>query len=115
MKYLVFLPDGTRAALWDDATRTFTDFTADPPTSRPYTAEEDAAADARLVEATTYEAREANGATLRARALDALAQNKAFLAVDAPTNAQALAQIRLLTREVSALIRLTLGALDSTD
>ena len=36
----------TRAITWDDTARTVTDYTTDPPTVRPYTAQENAAADA---------------------------------------------------------------------
>lgn len=53
-----------------------------------------------------------NEGVLRAKAAQALASNATFLAIASPTNAQTLAQVRLLTRETNALIRLLLGALD---
>lgn len=56
-----------------------------------------------------------NLAALQNRAQAALATNTAFLAVASPTNAQTLAQVKALTKECSALIRLMLGLLDSTD
>lgn len=56
-----------------------------------------------------------NRATLVDRATQALATNATFLALASPTNAQTLAQVRSLTRQTSALIRLLLGRLDSTD
>lgn len=57
-----------------------------------------------------------NEATLRDRARNAIAGNNTYLALpQPPTNAENLAQLRRLTRECSALIRLTLGALDTTD
>lgn len=56
-----------------------------------------------------------NRQTLEDRAATALAGNAAFLALPAPTQAQTLAQVKLLTKECSSLIRLALGLLDSTD
>ena len=53
-----------------------------------------------------------NHRTLRQRAEGALASNGDFLALSSPTNAQTLAQVRLLTREASALIRLVLDKVD---
>jgi hypothetical protein len=47
---------------------------------------------------------------LHAKARAALDANQAYLALASPTNAQNLAQIRRLTRECSALIRLLVGA-----
>lgn len=49
------------------------------------------------------------------RALSALDVNAAFLALASPTNAQLAAQVKALTRQSTALIRLVLGSLDSTD
>lgn len=40
--------NGVLVESWDDSTRTYTDHRTDPPTTRPYTEQEDAAADARL-------------------------------------------------------------------
>lgn len=51
---------------------------------------------------------------LLAKAANALAANATFLALPAPNNAQVIAQVQLLTREVSALIRLAADRLDST-
>lgn len=50
---------------------------------------------------------------LRQRAEAALTANAAFLADPAPTNAQVVAQVQRLTRECSALIRLTVGRLET--
>lgn len=58
---------------------------------------------------------EANAATLRTQAGNALAANRTYLALAAPTNAQVAAQVRLLTQETTALVRLVLGALDGAD
>lgn len=54
--------------------------------------------------------------TLTGRAGAALAANDAFLAIaGTPTNAQVLAQVRILTRECSALIRLALDRLETAE
>lgn len=47
---------------------------------------------------------------LHDRARTALTANAAFLALTTPTTAQTLAQVKRLTRECSALIRLLIGA-----
>lgn len=46
---------------------------------------------------------------------DALAANRTFLALASPTAAQNAAQVRALTRQVTALTRLTIRKLDGTD
>lgn len=56
-----------------------------------------------------------NVVTLRQRAGAAIAANITYLAIASPTNAQVAAQVRLLTRECTALIRLALSLTDSTD
>lgn len=58
---------------------------------------------------------ELNEAMLRDRAGQALQANATFLGLGAPTNGQTLAQVQRLTRETSAIIRLLLGQLDTTD
>jgi hypothetical protein len=57
----------------------------------------------------------ANENTLRDNLRQALSDNKAFLAIASPTNAQLLAQIKPLTRQVDALMRIALGQFDGTD
>jgi hypothetical protein len=56
---------------------------------------------------------DANGATLRTRAENALTTNANYLAIGSPSNAQNLAQIRALTRQMNGSIRLDLGRLDT--
>lgn len=56
-----------------------------------------------------------NAETITERAVAALADNAAFLDIEAPTNAQALAQIKALTRQANGLIRLALQRFDSAD
>lgn len=56
-----------------------------------------------------------NRRTMEAQVTQALAANRDYLALSAPTVAQNTAQIKLLTREMTALIRLLLGKLDAAD
>jgi len=67
---------------------------------------------ARVAEQLAAQALDANASTLRSRAQRALNTNATFLALASPTNAQTLAQVRNLTRETSALIRLLLNQVD---
>lgn len=52
---------------------------------------------------------------LRAQAQAALQANRDFLAVGAPTNAQTVAQVKALTRQMNRVIRLVIGDLSGTD
>jgi hypothetical protein len=85
----------------------------------PLTPEEIAEAEALAAEAAVEEAaREVlrtNAATIEDRMRQALDANATFLALASPTQAQTLAQVRRLTRECSALIRLALSELDTVD
>lgn len=56
-----------------------------------------------------------NAVTLRTQAKDALAVNRTYLAVAAPTAAQTAAQVKALTRQVQGLIRLVIDQIDGTD
>ena len=69
-------------------------------------------------EALAVKAQEAVRSGLHTRQRQALADNAAYLAIVAPTNGQAIAQIRALTRQVNALIRVAVGSdllVNSTD
>lgn len=59
--------------------------------------------------------KEDNEAILKSRADLALSTNSTFLANVSPTNADVLAQVRALTKENNALIRLLLEKMDSTE
>lgn len=54
-------------------------------------------------------------AALLAKAATALTTNATFLAIGSPSNAQAVAQVQALTRQVNALIRLARRDFLSTD
>lgn len=56
-----------------------------------------------------------NAATVRTRAITAITSNRDYLDIPAPSQAQAAAQIKALTRQVTALIRLQLGQLDTDE
>lgn len=53
MSERIYNPDGTLQQAWDDATRTYTDYRTNPPTTRPYTDTENAQADADALAAAT--------------------------------------------------------------
>ena len=73
-------------------------------TSRPKTPDELAADTAT-----------ANDATIRTQATTALDTNRTFIALASPTQAQTLAQVKALSRQMNGLIRLQLGQLDGID
>ncbi|WP_416976728.1 hypothetical protein [Streptomyces sp. T028] len=82
---------------------------------RPFTDAENTAADSRLAE----EARQRNRALLLERARTALANNAAYLdaaTAGTATNADHIAQVPALTRQMQALIRLIVASdlLDQT-
>src|SRR5262249_1398306 len=55
-----------------------------------------------------------NASNLRVKAQTALTSNVAYLAIPSPTQAQAIAQVAALTRQIDALIRLATGLLNDT-
>lgn len=82
---------------------------------RRYRVLDDAGQQIGVDEEWTPTAEEVNAQTLRSRAAAALSANATFLALGSPTNAQVLTQVQRLTRECSALIRLAMNLLDTTD
>lgn len=56
-----------------------------------------------------------NRTTIQTQAATALANNRTYLALASPTNAQTLAQVKALTRQNNGLIRLLLNQLDGTN
>ncbi len=77
---------------------------------RPLTTDEAAA----LAAQDTAQTASTNHVSLRDKASQALAANSTYLALVTPTVAQNTAQVQRLTRENNALIRLMIGALDTT-
>jgi len=59
--------------------------------------------------------RNVNEETLQEQALQALQNNRDFLAIGTPTNAQVLAQVKALSRQMNGAIRMLLGQLDGTN
>lgn len=120
-KHTVYHPGGfkpaqvaqNRAEEWDDVVGTYTrwDTAGVVVETRPLTSAESA----RFAEAAAATTAANNETSLTDRARQALASNATFLNLVAPTNAQNAAQVKALTRQVNALIRLAVRALDSTD
>ena len=106
--------DGKLREQWDDTSRTFTAWGDDGEISeaRSYTDAENMAADQRLAEQTARSNVQAN---LLAKMETALAGNMDFLALASPTQAQAVAQVRALTRQMNAAMRYVTNRFDSTD
>jgi hypothetical protein len=63
---------------------------------------------------TATEQQQSNANTLRQQASNALATNQTYLGLGTPTNAQVAAQVRALTQQVDALIRLVVDQFDAT-
>jgi hypothetical protein len=102
-------PAGELLEWADDDARVVHDFLNE--TTRPYTDAENTAADERAARQASAE----NHRALVCYATDALADNRAFLDLTAPTDAQTLAQMQALTRQMNALARLTLNDFSGRD
>jgi hypothetical protein len=85
----------------------------------PLTPEEIAAHDAMVVAAEqaaqAAAMEEGNEATIRQQAANALATNRTFLALSSPTNAQTLAEVKALARQMNGVVRLLINQFDGTD
>lgn len=92
---------------YDDDTRTYTDYRSGQPISRAYTTEENTVADLRSAQ----EVINTNEQTLLDKATQALTKNATFLSLTNPTTAQAVKQVKALTRQVNALIKLRINDL----
>ena len=103
--------NGSVVEQWDDSTRTYTDFRPEPDFTRPYTAAENLEADRRIAEATSS----ANESDLTAKAQAAVSGNNTYLGLTSPTNAQVAAQVKALTRQSNALIKLEVRDFLTTD
>lgn len=95
----------------DDVARTVTRWNDDGsnPQTRPYTAEENARADASAAEQTLTD----NETSIRGKLRLALDTNNTYLALATPTAAQTTAQVKALSRMVNGLIRLANRSLES--
>lgn len=100
-------------AQWDDDARQVLTFDESGAVLdvRDYDADETAEADERAA----VTAQEANRLDLQAKAVAALQNNRDFLAKTSYTNADIVAQVKALTRQMNGVIRLAANALDGTD
>jgi hypothetical protein len=95
---------------WDDATRTYHEYdeVAVETLARPYTAAENADADARALAAT----RQANLQKIYTAMGNARTNNTTFLGIASPANAQVVAQVQALTRQNNGIMRVIYGLLN---
>ena len=105
--------DGMLRERMNDETRMYTVWDSEgiPIESRPYTDEENAAAD----DGGTSTPEDENRALLYQQAMAAYQNNNAFLALASPTNAQTLAQVKALTRQINGAFRLLRNDYSGTD
>ena len=105
--------NGVLRVKWDDDARvmsTYDDKGAQT-SQRAYTADENRQADARVALSSAV----INKDALLVKAANALSVNATFLAIASPTTAQAVTQVKALTRQVNAIIKLLVNDLSNTD
>ncbi|GAB3048724.1 hypothetical protein GCM10027053_03850 [Intrasporangium mesophilum] len=108
MSTRVYDGNGTLAQLWDDTARTYTDFSTEADTVRPYTAQENARADAEASAASA----DVNRATIEQALADALAGLDVIIA---KTPAQVTgSDTKELARDLRRVIRLLIRRFDGT-
>lgn len=105
--------NGVLRKRWDDTVRVYTEFNAAgvQTLQRSYTQAEIDRATASALSVTER----TNKQTLEQQATTALADNRTFLAIASPTQAQTLTQVKALTRQNNAIMRLILNKLDGTN
>lgn len=98
--------EGNPMVVWDFTNNLRVEYNSDgTTTSRPFTDEELAMVADKQAATQAVDNREA----LLVKAAQALTNNATFLAIASPTQAQAVTQVKALTRQVNALIRMQLG------
>jgi hypothetical protein len=97
----------------DDGSRTVKEYNAAGAltSTRPYTAAENADADAAAAVALGR----MNRATIESQVAAAITANKAYVALANPTTAQTTAQVKALSRQLNGVMRLLTGQLDAAD
>lgn len=93
-------------ASWDTSTYTATDASGNVVETRPVTPDEAAEA--------TEDQDDTNAATIRTGLVTAFQNNQTYLGLASPTNAQVVAQVKALTRQMDGIIRIVAGLLDSS-
>lgn len=104
--------DGVLFEEWDDATRTYTDYSTEPPTSRPYTAAENASVDAQIV----AEAQDSNKRTIQeALTADLTAMQEIINQTNADLRADPAQEIKSIARAIRRIDRMILGDFTGTE
>lgn len=102
-------PFNNMVELWDDTTNTYYNYITGESVSRPFTQEE--------IDFFTMQAQKdtisRNMESVLTKITAALGSNSTFLALATPTNAQTLAQVKALTRQMNALMRFVGNKLDT--